>query len=122
MRRLGCAAALLASLWLGGCVEMAAAGAVAGAGIAAYSMDAASDDIAEQAVWRAERKALVNDVLNTYRMAAKMFEMAGNLGDAITIYKQMLEFHEEQQPEILLVRLRRHVDKVKNGDVASDEE
>lgn len=115
MHKLLVLSALLAPLILTACgsgagTALAALGASAVTAGGSFALSAAQEDIAEAAEWRAGQKALVAQI--TAAMIAKARDLEDDNWDAaLALYKDALAFNEEQQPKILLERLRERIEQ-----------
>ena len=99
-------ATLAVVLVLGGCGP-AATGALVGlaTGGAGFLGAAVQEDITQAAEWRGRHQALVAQVQAALMAQARTLEDE-NWGEAMAVYERALQFSLDNQPQILLERMR----------------
>lgn len=96
---------MLSTLLIGGCAELAAVGSALGTYGGTYAIETVQADADAVKAWNAKHSARVDFVVERCMNAAEKIESEGweKAGKA---YQSCLEFDEDNQPRILLERLK----------------
>ena len=95
---------------LGGCESpfglalsgLVGAGAATGGQAALKAWEVKLQDRAE---WRAKHKELITLMVNAMTMEANRLMIGGNYDEAMSLFEQVIEFHNDQHPKLLIEKL-----------------